>query len=198
MSTKPGSRLLDHEHDGIREYDNPTPGWWHAIFIASIVFAFCYLGYWHGNPEVPSIEAAWKSAQVAEFARLFGELGELKPDEPTILRMMGDTKMLEVAGGLFVNNCAACHGRSGAGIGSSNCPNLTDDHWKNVKSLPDLYKVITQGANNGAMPGWENRLYTNERIILAAYVAALRAQPVAGRAPEGDVIPPWPVAHPPK
>ena len=24
-----GPELLEHEYDGIREYDNPTPAWWH-------------------------------------------------------------------------------------------------------------------------------------------------------------------------
>ncbi|MFN7337509.1 MAG: cbb3-type cytochrome c oxidase N-terminal domain-containing protein, partial [bacterium] len=31
------ARILDHEYDGIREFDNPTPGWWHAIFFASVI-----------------------------------------------------------------------------------------------------------------------------------------------------------------
>src|SRR5690242_895892 len=35
--------LLDHSVDGIREYDNPLPGWWRAIFWATIFFA---AGYW--------------------------------------------------------------------------------------------------------------------------------------------------------
>ena len=31
--------LLDHEYDGIREYDNPTPGWWVMLFILTIIFS---------------------------------------------------------------------------------------------------------------------------------------------------------------
>src|SRR3954469_18027141 len=32
-------RLMAHSYDGIREYDNPLPGWWRAIFWRSIAFA---------------------------------------------------------------------------------------------------------------------------------------------------------------
>jgi cytochrome c oxidase cbb3-type subunit 3 len=187
-------RLMDHEYDGIREYDNPTPGWWHAIFAATVVFAFFYLFYWHGNPDAPTIQQSWKEDQVAEFKKIFGALGDLKPDEPTLLKMMGDSKMMDVAAGIFTTNCAICHGRDGAGIDGSACPNLTDDAWKNVKVLADTYQVVTKGANNGAMPAWENRLQPNERVIVAAYIATLRAHPRSGRAPEGTVIPPWPKA----
>ena len=198
MSAVHDPRLLDHEYDGIREYDNPTPGWWHAIFAGSIVFAFFYLLYWHGNPDAPSIQQSWKTAQVMEFQKIFGAMGELTPDEPTILKMMDDRRMMEVAAGIFASNCAACHGKDAAGMDGSVCPNLTDDSWKNVKVLTDIYKVISKGANNGAMPAWENRLQSNERVILAAYIATLRDHPRAGRAPEGNVIPPWPRPAPGK
>ena len=43
--TKPDAnepRLLDHEYDGIREYDNPLPRWWVGIFWATIVYAVLY------------------------------------------------------------------------------------------------------------------------------------------------------------
>ena len=30
-------RLMDHEYDGIQEYDNPTPGWWNLVFFLSII-----------------------------------------------------------------------------------------------------------------------------------------------------------------
>ena len=190
MNNQP--RILDHEYDGIREYDNPTPGWWHLIFFGSILFACFYALYWHGNPDAASIQEAWNRQQVAEYRRVFGAVGELKPDQETILKMMNEPKMLEVARSIFIGNCAACHGKDAAGISGSACVNLTDDYWKNVKVVTDIFKTITNGAANGAMPSWEHRLQQNERIILAAYVASLRAHPVAGRPPEGDKIDPWP------
>ena len=35
-------QLLDHEYDGIQEYDNPCPGWWHAIFALTVLFSIVY------------------------------------------------------------------------------------------------------------------------------------------------------------
>ena len=34
--------LLDHNYDGIQEFDNPMPRWWVYIFWATIVFAVLY------------------------------------------------------------------------------------------------------------------------------------------------------------
>ena len=36
-------QLLDHEYDGIQEYDNPCPGWWHAIFWLTVLFSVVVL-----------------------------------------------------------------------------------------------------------------------------------------------------------
>src|SRR5689334_25142157 len=43
----PTAQLLDHEYDGIREYDNPLPRWWVAIFWGSFWFALGYFFYFH-------------------------------------------------------------------------------------------------------------------------------------------------------
>ena len=32
-------RLLDHDYDGIREYDNPMPRWWLYTFWACILYS---------------------------------------------------------------------------------------------------------------------------------------------------------------
>jgi cytochrome c oxidase cbb3-type subunit 3 len=194
MATPEQDQLLDHEYDGIREYDNPTPGWWHAIFAASIVFAVFYAAFWHASPMAWSVQEAWQSAQVAEYKRIFGAIGTLNADEETIQRMRGDGRMQAIAKGIFEGNCAACHARDGGGI---NGVNLTDNFYKNVKALPDIFTTITNGANAGAMPPWGNRLGQNERVIVAAYVANLRGTtPATPKPAEGVEIPLWPPLPP--
>lgn len=187
---KPTSdRLLDHEYDGIREYDNPTPGWWHAIFLASIVFSIGYFAFWEFSPEAPTPASILEVKQTREYQQLFGEIGDLEGDEATVRRMMRDDKMMQVARSMFEANCVACHAKDGGG---SNGVNLTDNHYKNVKGIGDIFGVINKGANSGAMPAWENRLGKNERVLLAAFTASLRGtKPANPKGPEGTEIAPW-------
>ena len=103
--------LLDHEYDGIHEYDNPTPAWWNWLFAVTIIFSVLYMYINLGD----SNDSGWKAAQLADFQRIFGRLGQLTPDEPTIARMMADAEMMAVAAGIFAGNCAACHARDGGG-----------------------------------------------------------------------------------
>lgn len=181
--------LLDHEYDGIQEFDNPTPGWWHLIFLVSFVFSLAYLAFWHGSPLAWSIEEAHASAELRALKKQFGELGDLTADEETVRRMMGEARWMAVGQSVFRANCVSCHGASGEGLVG---PNLTDDHWKNVARLGDILRVVSDGAANGAMPSWKNRLHPNEVILVSAYVAAMRSSPVSGpRGQEGDAIPAW-------
>jgi len=191
MSSPADPKLMDHEYDGIQEFDNPTPGWWHLIFAGSVIFSLFYFAYYEYSPLSPTPYTAWEARQQDEFRRLFGALGQLENDDATLKKTMTDERLMLVAKGIFLGNCAQCHGTEAAGMAGSNCPNLTDDRWKNVKKATDIFNVITKGANNGAMPSWENRLSPNERLILAAFVAGLRDKPVSGRAPEGDPVAPW-------
>jgi cytochrome c oxidase cbb3-type subunit 3 len=190
MKLKP-NQLTEHDYDGIREYDNPTPGWWHVIFLASVVFSWFYFMFYEFSPMSSSERDIWSKTQVAEYKRLFGKLGDLKNDDATILKLQGMPDMMQVAQGMFETNCAQCHAKNGGGI---NGVNLTDDHYKNVKALADVYTVITAGAANGAMPAWRTNFSENERVLLAAHVASMRGLNVVGRGPEGEKIAPWPVA----
>lgn len=192
MSHRVEDPLLNHEYDGIREYDNPTPGWWHAIFLGTVLFSAGYALFWHVSPYAPSIQEQWDRRQVAYYKEVFGAIGDLAADEPTIIEMMSNEQMMAVAQGIFRGNCAQCHAADGGGLAGSGV-NLTDDQYKNVQRIEDLHTVIAQGAANGAMPRWDNVLSPNERVILTSYVASLRGTtPANPKPPEGDPIAPWP------
>lgn len=40
-------KLMDHDYDGIQEYDNPMPRWWLGLFYITIVFSIVYFPYFH-------------------------------------------------------------------------------------------------------------------------------------------------------
>ncbi len=181
-----------HEYDGIREYDNPTPGWWYIIFFGSIVFSWFYYLFAQFSPMMSSPQDTWAEAQVAEYKRIFGAVGDLTNDEATLLSLTAKSDMMAVAQGMFQSNCAQCHAKDGGGI---NGVNLTDNHYKSVTTITDIHTIITEGAANGAMPSWRNTFSENERVLLSAYIAHLRGTtPAAPKGPEGTLIDPWPTA----
>lgn len=185
--------LTDHQYDGIQEFDNPTPGWWFLIFALSVVWAGGYWIRYELNSTPPTLVGEWED-EVAEANKvLFAKLGDLKPNDATIMSLSENGDWMRVGESLFRANCVACHGRQGQGdVG----PNLTDDAYKNIKVVADIPKVIREGANNQAMPAWRGRLSENEIVLVSSYVASLRGKNIPGRAPEGTPAAPWPKAPP--
>lgn len=189
-SAKEETPTTQHVYDGIEEYDNPLPGWWKWLFVATIAFCPPYWMFYHSGVEGRSIEAQYSKA-LADNTRLqFAEIGNLSPDAETITKYLHKPSWVSVGKSVFKANCISCHGRDGEGqIG----PNLTDEAFKNVKKIEDIAMVINNGANAGAMPAWANRLHPNEIVLVSAYVASLRGQNLKGpKPPEGQAIPPWP------
>lgn len=183
--------LTGHEYDGIQEYDNPLPGWWKWLFIGSILFSLPYWAYYHFGAEGRTIADAHAVASAEADRLLVATMGEIKPDRATLVKFKDNETGISVGMSVFRAQCAQCHGKDGEGIVG---PNLTDDHYKNVKDIEDILKVVNNGAAGGAMPPWLNRLGETERILVSAYVAHLRgSQPAGtGKTPEGRVIGPWP------
>ncbi|MEM9365956.1 MAG: cbb3-type cytochrome c oxidase N-terminal domain-containing protein [Planctomycetota bacterium] len=183
--------VLNHSYDGIEEYDNPLPGWWKWLFVVTILFSFPYALYYHGTAEGRTLDDRYASAAAANARLQFAEIGELAGDETTLVKYANDPKWLRIGATVFKTNCVSCHGANGGGLVG---PNLTDDHYKNVKTIADIYTVIEKGAAAGAMPAWQNRLEKNEQVLVSAYVASIRGSDPGGspRGPEGREIPPWP------
>ena len=187
--TEKHEKLTDHEYDGIKEFDNPTPGWWTFIFGCSCVFSIFYFIFFHMGQQGWSIHEAYEN-DLAENLRLqFAEIGELQQDRSTLLELVRKKNLLAVGKSAYKGNCASCHGTDGSGLVG---PNLTDDHWKNVQHIEDILEIVNNGAANGAMPGWKTRLHPNEIVLVSAYVASLRGQHITSpRGTEGNEIPAW-------
>lgn len=188
--------LLEHNYDGIQEFDNPTPGWWHLIFIGSVIFSALYVPMFHMGGNLPGVYERYEREVTSYYESLFADVGTLGRDQQTILKVMHAPEFEQfqpVAESVFLSKCAACHGADASG---GTGPNLTDESYLNVEELSDFVDVIANGANNGAMPSWEGRIHPNQIPLLAGYVASLRGKDLPGKAPEGDVPPPWPEYDP--
>lgn len=185
------SALTDHAYDGIQEFDNPLPGWWKWMFVGSVVFSVFYTMYFHIGAPGRSVAEQYDTALAANTLLQFKEIGDLEPTADNIMLYANKKSWLSVGQTVYKTNCISCHGRDGEGkVG----PNLTDQFYKNVRKVEDIARVIKQGAGNGAMPAWANRLHPNEVVLVSAYVASLRGAKTAseGKGADGFEIPPWP------
>ncbi|MES1181445.1 MAG: cbb3-type cytochrome c oxidase N-terminal domain-containing protein, partial [Flavobacterium sp.] len=119
--------MLDHNYDGIRELDNDLPPWWKYGFYLTIIFAVVYLIHFHVS-RTGKLQNQEYEDQLTE-AKLQAE--EYKKKSANLVDENNATFLLDegsLASGktIFMDNCAACHGRSGeGGVG----PNFTDDYW---------------------------------------------------------------------
>ena len=184
--------LTDHNYDGIQEYDNPTPGWWHMVFYGCIVFSVFYVLLVHFTPSSvwKTREERYEMVKARALEKQFAELNSIPMGEEKILKIMAQPVWLKQGETIFKGTCAVCHGQDGEGLVG---PNLTDEVYKNAKTLMDIPLVISEGAANGAMPSQKNILNENEIALVAAYVASLRGKNLQGpRGPEGEPIAPWP------
>ena len=183
------SNLTGHSYDGIVEYDNPLPGWWKFLFWFFVLIAPLYYFYFQGGVEGRSIHDEYNRHLASVFEIRFSEIGELTADRATILEYMNEKDWLAVGEVVYKSNCVSCHGADGGGLVG---PNLTDDYWKHVTSVENIANVIENGAANGAMPAWKTRFsHPNQIVLLTAYIASLRKNPVAGKPPEGNEISGW-------
>lgn len=177
--------------DGIEQLNHPLPDWWKWIFLTSLLFCLGYALYYHVGAPGRSMIDSYDATLAANTRLLFAEIGELEPNEETILRYADKPNWVRVGQTIFKTHCISCHGRDGeGGVG----PNLTDDHYKYVRTADDIANVVIKGAGKGAMPPWGERLEPNEVVLISSYVVALRGSYSggAGKAPEGNPIPAWP------
>lgn len=173
--------LIEHNYDGIQEYDNPLPRWWVYLFYATIVFSVLYYfniaGLGIGKGRIANYEAdvaAWKAAHPEPE-------GGATPEQ--LAALAADQSAIAAGKTVFTTNCASCHRPDGGGMIG---PNLTDDAWIHGGTLPEIHKTITEGVLAKGMPNWGKLLKPDQVNAVTVYVASLKGtNPPNPKAPEG-------------
>ena len=154
------------------------------------MFSLLYWPFFHFGAPGRSASERFNVALAENMRLQFAEIGELQPNETTLVKMMYDDGWVKFGESVYRANCASCHGLDGGGVVG---PNLADEHYKNVREITDILNIVQNGAAAGAMPAWKSRLQLNEQILVSSYVASLRGTtPGKPKGVEGNVIPPWP------
>jgi len=183
-------RLMDHAYDGIREYDNPLPGWWSAIFIGTIIFAGFYGLYFHltgwGATPDDKYQAQLAGYDSKRETREKAELASISED--FLVEQVADVKVVTRGKAVFAERCASCHGPAGAGVIG---PNLTDSYQKHGTTRLDIFKTVRNGAPGTAMLAWGDQLPPADVIAAASFAITLRNTNLQGKAPEGQPVQPF-------
>lgn len=185
MSRPEKDKILEHDYDGIRELDNPLPGWWVLIFWASILWAGGYALWHHAGPGVKARQERFAAldATLAEKAAAASRPADFSRFEGAILAMARDEAGLAAGKEIFATRCMPCHGMQGEGLVG---PNLTDDHVIHGWRLADIYRTIHEGVPEKGMIPWKGQMSEQQMQQAAAFVATLRAtDPPNQKAPEG-------------
>ncbi|RMG12756.1 MAG: hypothetical protein D6731_13330 [Planctomycetota bacterium] len=179
-----GAEILDHNYDGIQEYDNPLPGWWSFIFWATIIFTPLYVAYYHWGPGLLVFEEYEQDRAARAGAAPSGESG---PSEEALAALAADEAKMKQAAELFAQKCVACHGPQGQGLIG---PNLCDDYFLHGPTRLDAYRTIRDGVPAKGMIAWGKQLSPEQLQLLAAYVSSLRgSNPPNPKAPQGTKAP---------
>jgi cytochrome c oxidase cbb3-type subunit III len=173
--------LLDHEYDGIKEYDNPMPRWWLYLFYATIAYALLYYIKTPGTGGNQSVIAEYSADSVAAAAQVAArEKAQAKLTDAQLFAMAEADAVTDRGKETYGKMCASCHR---ADAGGSIGPNLVDDSWIHVATAADLPTIIGNGVTAKGMPAWKSVLSPTQVADVAAYILSVQGRPVANGKP---------------
>ncbi|HET7545271.1 MAG TPA: cbb3-type cytochrome c oxidase N-terminal domain-containing protein [Polyangiaceae bacterium] len=183
----PEAPVMDHEYDGIREYDNPLPRWWVWLWAGSFFFSVGYFFHYHISHNGTSVSDDYvQDMAAAREAEAKQSLAE-PINEDSLGKLMQNPALMTDAKALFGLRCAPCHGANAQGLIG---PNLTDKSWiHGAGKLTDIYTVVDEGVAAKGMPAWGRQLSPIELRKVVAFVGTLRGTNVPGKPAEGTAVP---------
>ncbi len=161
--------LLDHEADGIREFDNALPRWWLYGFYFTIVFAVVYLVNDHVLP-TPIVGTSIEAEYRAEVAAAPASAGAAAP--AATLAALTDAASLARGEAIFTSPASLCSSCHRPDLGGLVGPNLTDDVWLHGCTAGEIVRNISAGfPPRGMLPYGGGPKLTEEQLLqLASFV----------------------------
>ncbi len=189
-SSTENAPVLEHVYDGIREYDNPLPGWWRAMFWGGIVFAAGYWVWFH--------VAGWGANPADGYRQdlaLYNDKKEIREaadardvSEDMLAASAKNPTTLAQGAQIFAQRCVSCHAEGGKGLIG---PNLTDGYQLHGTTRMDILKTVRGGVPGTAMLAWSEQMSAPDVIAAASFVISLRNTNVQGKEPQGQPVEPF-------
>ena len=162
-------------HGVLREGVRRLPTWWvvlsSLVFVLGFAFLALYPGFgafkgilgWTSHGELAYDQDANQKLRVPLLERVRG-----KPVET----IAADPEALRVGQMLFIENCAACHGRDARGNRALGASDLTASAWRYGGDGKSILTSILDGRT-GTMPPFGGSMSDSEIRDLANYVLSL-------------------------
>jgi len=105
MNRPEKDRILEHEYDGIREYDNPLPGWWLVVLYATVAWSIGYVAWMHLGPGVAARQARFAALDRRLAEKAASALTDFGSMEPELLVSARDPTAVAAGKAIFAMRC---------------------------------------------------------------------------------------------
>ncbi len=159
----------------LREGVRPLPLWWvlvsAAMFIAGIGYLVLYPGFGSHRGVLGWTSQAELAADIEANHAKLEQLLAAHRNEP-VEQLAREPGIVRLGHRIFLDNCAACHGKQARGSQAIGAPDLTDSDWLHGGSGEALLATILDGRR-GAMPPMGAALGATGVEQVAQYVLSL-------------------------
>jgi cytochrome c oxidase cbb3-type subunit 3 len=171
----------DHDYDGIKELNNPSPYWVLFLFLGTIGFSLFYAVHYFGYP-------GNGMDQISEYNKQMALAGKQTGQGPSELgaAFVIDKEQMDKGAKLYTEKgCVACHGLKGEGNAIG--PNMTDKFWIHGCKPADLVKVIADGVPEKGMTPFKSMMTDAQIKSVTAYILGtlVGSNPPNAKAPQG-------------
>jgi cytochrome c oxidase cbb3-type subunit 3 len=165
----------------LREGTSPAPLWWFWLILAAMVFSVFYLMLY---PGLGSYAGAFKWSQGGQYESHADDFEDEFEDRRARLLAMdvaelaADSRAMNSAQRLFLDNCSACHGLDARGQANL-FPDLRNADWQWGGSAEQIEQTIRNGRTAVMVP-WQQAVGDAGVSELATYVLSLSTGALQG------------------